>query len=174
VDTTRLFTVCVCATLLAVPHLTVSLQPAGPLVFERDIRQTLNSLAQALNKEFVLCLTGHLDDDDTARVTGIVVPSVTASSETSVLFGRCPLGTVALWHNHLPDRKSKTQAHRCYMSSVDLRSAVMRHYPYWVVQVDDRHICWFTRQQAYAAHNDIDIELLPAVDGQYDFYDFTD
>jgi proteasome lid subunit RPN8/RPN11 len=163
--TRRVLSVCVCTAGLAVAYLPAS-QPTD-LVFEKHTRQTLNTLVTALQREFVMCLVGRVGENG-AHVSELFVPRVAKSTESMVLYGRCPEGTVGLWHNHLPDPSNIRQRHRCYLSLIDLESAQRQGYLYWVVHVDAEHLCWFTRQQAIDALKE-GYALLYYIDGQYDF-----
>lgn len=69
------------------------------LVIAPDVSARLEVLAAGLHREVVMCLVGKVRGG-TARAEKLHMPVPHASTQTQVVTGPCPRGTVATWHNH--------------------------------------------------------------------------
>jgi len=124
----------------------------------------LQTLADGLNKEIVLCLTGNVTDG-VGHATDFVMPSVHTSTPTSSSVDACPDQTVAVWHNHTligtalarlardwngtsgQPRAPGLAAALCRLSERDIATLVNSDYPFSVISVDRDTWCWWTRPQ---------------------------
>lgn len=134
----------------------------------------LQTLADGLNNEIVLCLTGSVGDG-VGHATNFVMPAVHASTPTSSSVDACPDETIAVWHNHtllgtalakmarswnglsLQPRAPGLAADLCRLSEQDIATLVGSDYPFSVISVDQDTWCWWTRQQVveFAAANEL-------------------
>ncbi|MGH7542255.1 MAG: hypothetical protein ACRELC_14775 [Gemmatimonadota bacterium] len=125
------------------------------LVLEPAVLAKLQTLAEGLHKEIVLCLTG-LASGDTAYATGFVMPAPRLSTPTRSSFDACPTETLASWHNHPRAGSSSAavgaragwddgRASRwlCVLSDTDIRTAERLAHPFIVVSVDASTWCWW-------------------------------
>ena len=124
----------------------------------------LQTLADGLGKEIVLCLTGSVTDG-LGHATDFVMPAVHASTPTSSSVDACPEETVAVWHNHslvgtalarmartwstVSERSSTAglAAQLCRLSERDIATLVESDYPFAVISVDRTTWCWWNRDQ---------------------------
>ncbi len=124
----------------------------------------LQTLADGLNNEIVLCLTGSVSEG-VGRATDFVMPAVHISTPTSSSVDACPDQTVAVWHNHTllgtalarmarswntigqRPRASGLAAELCRLSERDIATLVGSAYPFSVVSVDQNTWCWWTYEQ---------------------------
>ncbi len=124
------------------------------LVIEAELLAKLQTLADGLHKEVVLCLTGE-SERDTARADDFVMPAPRLSTTTRSSFDACPEGTLASWHNHPRAlqgwRAASTTAWEardarrlCVLSDTDIRTAERLRHPFIVVSVDARTWCWWS------------------------------
>jgi hypothetical protein len=134
------------------------------LVIDPALLSKLQTLADGLNKEIVLCLTGTLDDGD-GRATDFEMPAVHTSTPTSSSVDACPEGTIGVWHNHTPvgtalarigrswngasqmSRRPELAAELCRLSDRDIETLSGSGYPFAVVSVDRDTWCWWSRHQ---------------------------
>lgn len=124
------------------------------LVIEPGLLAKLQTLADGLHKEVVLCLTGETGRD-TARAADFVMPAPRLSTTTRSSFDACPEGTLASWHNH-PRALQRWRAaasttweardarRLCVLSDTDIRTADRLRHPFIVVSVDARTWCWWS------------------------------
>ncbi len=128
------------------------------LVVEPDLLAKIQTLADGLHNEIVLCLTGS-QAGDTAYVTDFVMPTPRLSTPTRSSFDACPHNTLASWHNHPaelgsgrirqvaagllddPDRRARWL---CVLSDTDIATAERLRHPFIVVSVDGATWCWWT------------------------------
>ena len=124
----------------------------------------LQTLADGLTKEIVLCLTGSAVDG-VGHATDFVMPSVHVSTPTSSSVDACPDQTVAVWHNHTIVGSALARMARnwngigqqrqvaglaadlCRLSEQDITTLVDSEYPFSVISVDRDTWCWWSRQQ---------------------------
>lgn len=135
--------------------------PAAPdgLRIAPGLLNRLDVLAQGLDNEIIVCLTGG---HATARAlaTGFHMPRHRLSAPNRVSAARCPAGTLALWHNHpypLPVDSF------CFLSTRDIRSMRRNDWPFAMVHVRAGIWCWWDRAQIESADT---TETLAAVPGQ--------
>ena len=124
------------------------------LVIEPELLTRLQTLAEGLHREIVLCLQGRVSHGR-ALVDDFVMPLPKLSTPTRSSFERCPRGTLASWHNHPralvataathgSDAVSTRGARRlCVLSETDIRTAERLRHPFVVVSVDARTWCWW-------------------------------
>ncbi len=125
------------------------------LVIEPELLTRLQTLAEGLHREIVLCLQGRVSRGR-ALVNDFVMPLPKLSTPTRSSFERCPRGTLASWHNHpramiAPAvvgggaRAASTHTARrlCVLSETDIRTAERLRHPFVVVSVDARTWCWW-------------------------------
>jgi hypothetical protein len=123
------------------------------LVIEPELLTRLQTLAQGLHQEIVLCLKGGVRGNR-AIVDDFEMPLPRLSTPTRSSFERCPRGTLASWHNHPPGLLAATpmvsgasEAHRarrlCVLSETDIRTAGRLRHPFVVVSVDAKTWCWW-------------------------------
>lgn len=124
----------------------------------------LQTLADGLNNEIVLCLTGTVDGG-AGHATDFVMPTVHSSTPTSSSVDGCPPETIGVWHNHTPvgtaiarmarswngssrqPRAVGVAAELCRLSRRDIETLSAADYPFAVISVDRDTWCWWTRDQ---------------------------
>lgn len=129
--------------------------PPRELVIELPLLTRIQTLAEGLHREVVLCLTGRVRGD-TAMVDGFHMPTPRLSTPTRSSFEPCPPETLASWHNHpplpgpgvaaagSPFDSSEDRARRlCVLSQTDIRTATRLRHPFVVVSVDAKTWCWW-------------------------------
>ena len=132
------------------------------IVVASPLLQQLGKLADTLNVETVRCLIGAVHGDS-ALVDVAWQPRIYSATETRVKYQTCPVATIALWHNHLPNAAT-TPAGACYLSATDIEHASKPGAPLvQIVQVSEDVICWWSRPQILAA---LDETKLCALRGQ--------
>lgn len=132
-----------------------SLRSPAPTVLavEPALLAKLQTLADGLHREVVLCLEGRVRRD-TAVARDFRMAEPELSSPTRSVFKPCPARTLATWHNHPPQgRRSGPVAAsaRCVLTETDLRTADRLGYPFAVVAADGTTWCWWTLAQVRAA-----------------------
>jgi len=131
----------------------------------RDIRHRLDTLADTLPIEVVVCLTGFVRGD-TGYVTGMSMAKLLESTPYTAIAEPCPRPeTIALWHNHPTSDRPIVLLYQCALSGPDIRKILAEQYEFAVVQPRSTHYCWWTRQQIRQAKDE---PYLPRVHGQYD------
>jgi hypothetical protein len=153
-------TATILAGFLLVFSLTGGAESARPveLVVEPDLLAKLQTLAEGLRNEIVLCLTGE-QAGDTAYAHGFVMPTPRLSTPNRSSFDACPPNTLASWHNHPaqlasgrdgtimsgmlenPERRARWL---CVLSDIDIETAERLKHPFIVVSVDGSTWCWWT------------------------------
>ena len=142
-----------------------SATPDGARLFvDPVVLGKLQVLADGLNKEIVLCLTGSVADG-IGHATDFVMPAVHVSTPTSSSVDACPEETIAVWHNHTlvgtalarmarswngvsqQPRTPGLAAQLCRLSERDIATIVGSDYPFSVISVDRDTWCWWTRPQ---------------------------
>lgn len=128
------------------------LSPGTPteLEIEPALLTRLQTLAEGLHQEIVLCLEGRIRGDK-AIVDDFVMPTPRLSTPTRSSFDRCPSGTLASWHNHprvgtsTVSKTNSSHASRrlCVLSETDIQTAERLRHPFVVVAVDARTWCWW-------------------------------
>lgn len=131
-------------------------QAPTELIVDPELLTRLQTLAEGLHREVVLCLEGSVHGT-TAVVDDFVMPTPRLSTPTRSSFDRCPRRTLASWHNHPraisaasagdPDPRpaSRSVARRlCVLSETDIRTAARLRHPFVVVSVDASTWCWWT------------------------------
>jgi hypothetical protein len=128
------------------------------LVLEPDLLAKIQTLADGLHNEIVLCLTGRLAGD-TAYASDFVMPTPRLSTPTRSSFDACPRTTLASWHNHpaelgsgsirpiargLLDDPERRARWLCVLSDTDIETAERLRHPFIVVSVDGTTWCWWT------------------------------
>ena len=130
---------------------TLASHTPSELVIEPALLTRLQTLAEGLHREIVLCLEGRVWGDR-AIVTDFVMPTPRLSTPTRSSFDQCPAGTLASWHNHprsaatpASSRHGSGSASRrlCVLSETDIRTAERLRHPFVVVAVDARTWCWW-------------------------------
>lgn len=133
---------------------------SAPTTFEvqPDLLARLQTLAEGLHNEIVLCLGGHVRGD-TAFVRDFRMPKPRESTPMRSSFDPCPPGTLASWHNHpgiapsssgaaLASGYDHGRARRlCVLSSTDIETASRLRYPFVVVAVNAGTWCWWTLEE---------------------------
>lgn len=125
------------------------------LVIDLPLLTRLQTLAEGLHREVVLCLTGHVRGG-TAVVVDFEMPVPRLSTPTRSSFDPCPRGTIASWHNHPPlagaaalasgspfGSTSERARRLCVLSETDIGTAARLGHPFVVVAVDARTWCWW-------------------------------
>jgi hypothetical protein len=124
------------------------------LVIEPELLTRLQTLAEGLHQEVVLCLKGSVRGNR-AIVDDFVMPVPRLSTPTRSSFERCPRQTLASWHNHPPNMlapigtrvSAASDAHRarrlCVLSQTDIQTAGRLRHPFVVVSVDAKTWCWW-------------------------------
>lgn len=141
--------------------LTAALSPERPvgssapavLLVEPPLQAKLQTLADGLHREVVLCLEGTVRGD-TAMARDFRMPEPELSSPTRSVFKPCPARALGTWHNHPPQggRTGAAAARaRCVLTETDLRTADRLGYPFVVVGTDADTWCWWTLAQAREA-----------------------
>lgn len=126
------------------------------LVVEPELLTRLQTLAEGLHREVVLCLKGS-SRGRVAVADDFVMPLPRLSTPTRSSFDRCPRGTLASWHNHPRSVSSVATVSRgagpaspgamrrlCVLSETDIRTASRLRHPFVVVSVDAATWCWWT------------------------------
>lgn len=129
--------------------------PPAELVIDLPLLTRIQTLAEGLHREVVLCLTGRIREG-TAIADGFEMPMPRLSTPTRSSFDPCPRGTLASWHNHPPitglaglgdDSPFGSSAERarrlCVLSETDIRTATRLRHPFVVVSVDAKTWCWW-------------------------------
>lgn len=129
--------------------------PPTELVLELPLLTRIQTLAEGLHREVVLCLTGRVRGN-TAIADGFEMPTPRLSTPTRSSFDPCPKGTLASWHNHpplagpagvadgSPFGSVAARARRlCVLSQTDIQTAARLRHPFVVVSVDARTWCWW-------------------------------
>lgn len=144
---------CFAAALAFATWLSVRVSPGTPteLVVEPALLSRLQTLAEGLHREIVLCLQGDVRGSR-ATASDFVMPVPRLSTPTRSSFDRCPTGTLASWHNHprtLVDGAATFATSRegsrrlCVLSETDIHTAERLRHPFVVVAVDARTWCWW-------------------------------
>ncbi|MDH3734338.1 MAG: hypothetical protein OEU54_12430 [Gemmatimonadota bacterium] len=133
----------------------MKLSPGTPseLVIEPALLTRLQTLAEGLHREIVLCLEGQVRGSR-AVVDDFVMPTPRLSTPTRSSFDRCPAGTLASWHNHprtgappvghaAAGPSSYASRRLCVLSETDIQTAERLRHPFVVVSVDARTWCWW-------------------------------
>ena len=129
--------------------------PPSELVIELPLLTRIQTLAEGLHREVVLCLTGRVRGP-TAIADGFQMPMPRLSTPTRSSFDPCPPGTLASWHNHppltglaslsdgSPFGSGAERARRlCVLSQTDIQTATRLRHPFVVVSVDAKTWCWW-------------------------------
>ncbi len=124
---------------------------AGPLrlAFVDGILSALNHLADKKKTETVRCLLGGMRGGQLV-IDLAVEPKIFKSDLGSVSYQSCPMATVALWHNH-PRVSGIEPEHLCYLSRVDIQTALRQTLSVQIVQVRSGVLCGWTRGEIEAA-----------------------
>lgn len=132
--------------------------PPAELILKPDLLAKIQTLAEGLHNEIVLCLTGHFAGD-TAYATDFVMPTPRVSTPTRSSFDACPRNTLASWHNHpaelgsvsvrpvargLFDDPERRARWLCVLSDTDIETAERLRHPFIVVSVDGATWCWWS------------------------------
>ncbi len=125
------------------------------LVIELPLLTRLQTLAEGLHREVVLCLTGHVHGT-TAVAADFHMPLPRLSTPTRSSFDPCPSGTLASWHNHPPfsgaegppilspfPSRAERARRLCVLSETDIHTASRLRHPFVVVAVDAKTWCWW-------------------------------
>jgi hypothetical protein len=148
------------AVLLGVTVFGSSWVPSQPseLVMEAGLLSRLQTLADGLHNEIVLCLNGVVRGD-TAYASDFDMPGPRESTPMRSSFDPCPRGTLASWHNHPSSQRSgafaslgeslmeKRARRLCVLSQIDIATAERLRYPFAVVSVDADTWCWWTLRE---------------------------
>ena len=145
--------VCLALAVALATWISIRVSPGTPteLVVEPPLLTRLQTLAEGLHKEIVLCLRGDVRGDR-AIVSDFVMPIPRLSTPTRSSFERCPAGTLASWHNHprasesgpVAAVSSPAGARRlCVLSETDIQTAERLRHPFVVVSVDAETWCWW-------------------------------
>ncbi len=130
-------------------------RPPSQLVIAPDLLSKLQTLADGLHNEIVLCLSGSARAD-TARLLSFSMPTPTRSSPAGAAFASCPSGTLATWHNHpqappgvrVPRARLESgAADLCQLSSTDIDTTLKEGFYFTVVSVNASVSCWWTLAQ---------------------------
>jgi len=129
----------------------------GPteLTVEASLLARLQTLADGLHNEIVLCLSGHVRGD-MATALDFEMPAPRESTPVRSSFDPCPPGTLASWHNHPPSPGTRVATHSdspyaaerarrlCVLSETDISTARRLRYPFVVVSVNSDTWCWWS------------------------------
>ena len=116
------------------------------IVLTAEVYEELELLADTLRVETVRCLIG-VAQGDSLLIDLAWRPPIHHSTPTGVAYGRCPVATISLWHNHPWTREFEPE-YSCYLSQTDIRAAIQsRAPPMQMVQVTGAVACWWTRAQ---------------------------
>ena len=111
------------------------------------ILDSLDALADGVTIETVRCLVGG-ERGDTLYIDHMYEPMIETASRDSVVTKPCSGSTIAVWHNHIYDPEvHESAASRCFLSAVDVNTALRSSVFIWVVQVGKDVTCWWTRPQ---------------------------
>lgn len=129
--------------------------PPTELVLELPLLTRIQTLAEGLHREVVLCLTGRVRGN-TAIADGFEMPTPRLSTPTRSSFDPCPRGTLASWHNHPPitgpvgvvagspfGSDAERARRLCVLSQTDIQTAARLRHPFVVVSVDAKTWCWW-------------------------------
>jgi hypothetical protein len=117
-----------------------------PVVVAPHVFDELALLADTSHTETVRCLMGE-DVGDSIFINVALQPPIIHSSARRIRFKRCPMETLAIWHNHVIGRDSSPEQ-ACGLSQADIREALRPQSPkLMIVQVDAANICWWSRAQ---------------------------
>jgi hypothetical protein len=117
-----------------------------PIAVAPDILDELALLADTLQTETVRCLMGS-DALDSIFIDVVVEPPIIQSVAHRVRFQRCPVETLAIWHNHVAGPDSRP-ARMCGLSQADIREALKPQSPrIMIVQVNSEEVCWWSKSQ---------------------------
>jgi len=129
--------------------------PPTELVIDLPLLTRIQTLAEGLHREVVLCLTGQVRGT-TAIADAFHMPTPRLSTPTRSSFDPCPQGTLASWHNHpplagvtpvaaaSPFGSGAERARRlCVLSQTDIQTAARLRHPFVVVSVDAKTWCWW-------------------------------
>jgi hypothetical protein len=138
------------------------------LVVEPELLAKLQTLADGLHHEIVLCLDGRVEND-VAHASSFFMPSPVHSSSTRSASDACPRGTLATWHNHPKGKASEgplslgrlsfqrsgsdpeeRASGLCALSASDVGSASRLGYPFIVISVDASTWCWWSLDEVRA------------------------
>lgn len=139
-----------------------SVSPPSDLVLTPELLARLQTLADGLFNEIVLCLEGYVDGE-TAYAVDFSMPTPRESTPMRSSFDPCEPGTLASWHNHPTGKHpaslasvatrsaTKDRARRlCVLSGTDISTAERLRYPFAVVAVDGGTWCWWTLEEVEA------------------------
>ncbi|UCD25654.1 MAG: hypothetical protein JSW51_06995 [Gemmatimonadota bacterium] len=117
-----------------------------PVVVAPHIFDELAFLADTSRSETVRCLLGT-DQGDSLFIDLALEPPIIHSTAKRVRFRRCPETTLAIWHNHVVDLRSRAEE-ACGLSPADIREAMRPQSPeLMIVQVNAEQICWWSKTQ---------------------------
>lgn len=134
------------------------------LVLTVPLAAKLNTLADGLHNEIVLCLSGIVTGE-VGRATGFVMPTPHESAPRSGSFDACSGESLAVWHNHpltelvegvadsarpqvrARSRRPEEARELCRLSGSDIRTLAAQGRPFAVVSVNRDTWCWWTLAQ---------------------------
>jgi len=117
-----------------------------PIVVAPHIFDELALLADTLQTETVRCLMGT-DALDSIFIDVVLKPPISHSTAHRVRFQRCPVETLAIWHNHVAGPDSRPDR-VCGLSQADIREALRPQSPrVMIVQVNSEEVCWWSKSQ---------------------------
>ena len=131
------------------------------VVITPGVYDTLARLAEDLQVETVRCLIG-VERGDSLIIDLAWEPEIEDYSRHHVRYRRCPLATMALWHNHIaqPDMEPWDM---CYLSQTDIGEALQFDAPpLQVVQVGAEVMCWWTQNQVVQSRQALKLDALPS------------
>ncbi len=150
--------------MIALVSILALVTPGPRLVLDPGLLVRLQTLADALQGEIVLCLTGTTNGATTVA-TGFTMPDPKLSASDHATFGPCPKEAVAIWHNHPLETRASTAMpgtpgyarplgdpnmtplDLCALSETDIRTASQVGQPFVVVAVDANTWCWWSHEQ---------------------------
>lgn len=165
------YTLAVLVLIVAIGNLTAPVRPdpdpPKQLVIEEPLLAKLQTLADGLHNEIVLCLEGSVRGD-TAYAADFFMPAPTHSSPLRSVSRPCPGRALATWHNHplVPgapgaagggkwssppaespgESRDISRAERlCALSGDDIETSAALPHPFVVVGVDAHVWCWWSR-----------------------------
>lgn len=134
------------------------------LVMTPPLVAKLNTLADGLHKEIVLCLFGIVTGE-VGRATDFAMPTPHESAPRSGSFDACPGESLAVWHNHpltelvkgvgdsarpqvrARPRQPAEARELCRLSGSDIGTLAAQGRPFAVVSVDRNTWCWWSLAQ---------------------------
>ena len=134
------------------------------LVMTPPLVAKLNTLADGLHKEIVLCLFGIVTGE-VGRATDFAMPTPHESAPRSGSFDACPGESLAVWHNHpltelvkgvgdsarpqvrARPRQPAEARELCRLSGSDIGTLAAQGRPFAVVAVDRNTWCWWSLAQ---------------------------